>query len=157
MAGIKEDVGLFMSIYQFDFSKRLRLSKTGEWFHDDIQFTHKRLTSLFHRSIEWDDKEQGYFIRIGQQRAKFECEDTAYFVTELFDISTPWRIKLLDDSEEVLNPASISVGNEGQFYCSVKGGHRARFGRASHQALLAHAVGNNTLVIDGIRIELNSA
>lgn len=144
-------------LYTAYLKGNLALSKNGIWFYNGTPFTNPQIISLFHRSIVWDEAEKNYFVQIGQGRATFTCEDTAYFVQELHDSSAPWSVTLLDGTTETLAAETLLVGNEGQIYCSVKGGLRARFLRNVHQQLLIHTISNDTLLVAGQRIKLPGA
>lgn len=135
------------ALYTAYLQGSLTLTARGEWRHEGAPFTNHAVIALFTRSIAFEDG--AYYVRIGPQRAAFTCEDTAYFVVELLDETSPWRVKLADGSEEPLDAASLALGTEDQIYCTVKGSHRARFIGGSHQRLLAHAVSDSALRIDG--------
>ncbi|MBX7139269.1 MAG: DUF1285 domain-containing protein [Oligoflexia bacterium] len=133
----------------------LRLSKTGEWWHEGRKFENQRLADHFSRAIVWDEQERRYFIQIGAQRASFDCEDTAYFVDALSVGESCWTAALSDGTSEQLDPTSLSIGAEHQIYCLVKARrHRARFSRAAHQVLLQQLGDDGLLIIGGSKIRL---
>jgi hypothetical protein len=134
----------------------LRLSYEGLWFHEGKQFENQALADLFSRSIVWDASEQAYFVQIGRQRARFTYDDTAYMVRELLVEIDTTTLRLSDGSQEPLRPATLKVGPEAQFYCLVKGGHRARFTRSAHQDLLQYAIDDDTVELNGVRISLKT-
>ena len=134
-------------LYTANLTGSLRLSNNGEWFHNGVRFQNDRLAKLFHRSIEWDDKEQQYFVRIGKQRARFDKDDTAYFVVAIDDTLDPWGLILADESHETLNIESLARGKEEQVYCTVKGSHRARLTRQAYQVLVEHVVDEEHVAI----------
>jgi hypothetical protein len=140
--------------YLADLSKNLKLSATGEWWHDGRPFENRKLIELFNRSIVWDQNKDRYLLQIGGNQASFEYEDTVYFVTSLHDQNSPWKLALSDQTEELLAPSSLSLGSQNQIYCTVKGSHRARFSRGAHQQLLAHAVDDTSLLLDGKNVSL---
>lgn len=134
----------------------LKLDKFGQWWHQGRPFQNNKLSIFFHRSIIWEPSDARYMLQIGQQRATFTCEDTAYFVMRLLDQQSPWRIELNDQSTENLAARSLSIGAENQFYCLVKEGqHRARFAREAYQALLSYIVDESSLRIDGALIKFD--
>jgi hypothetical protein len=135
----------------------LHLSATGEWWHEGQPFTHVELIKLFHRSIVWDESTARYVLRIGAAVADFTCADTAYFVGEIIEDAAGWQVVLFDGSTELLVPASLAVGKEHQIYCTVKGGHRARFSRPAHQHLLRYARTESELEINGERVRLHES
>ncbi|MBN8550445.1 MAG: DUF1285 domain-containing protein [Deltaproteobacteria bacterium] len=127
----------------------LKLSKTGEWWHNGQPFENKRVSDLFTRSVVWDPALKEYFVQIGAQRASFDCEDTAFFVTSIDENTSPWTISISDGSSEQLQAQTIEAGAEDQLYCLVHGTHRARLTRAAHQSLLQHVSTDNSLNIEG--------
>ncbi len=147
-------------LYTAELRGKLALSQMGEWFHEGKKFERKTLSDLFHRSIVWDPKLHSYFIEIGPQRATFDCEDTAYFVIDLDESVTPWQVVLAGETSgganEELDPKSITVGDQGQFYCSVRDGHRARFTKGIHQRLLNYVIDENTMRISGQVISITN-
>lgn len=140
--------------YTAELKGSLKLSKNGEWWHNGVAFQREALSNLFHRSIIWDEVEKQYFVKIGRQRARFDVEDTAYFVTELLDETRPWHLKLNDGSEEDLKAQTLCLGSEDQIYCQVKDYHRARFSRSAHQRLLSHAVDERNIKVNDQLIQL---
>ena len=143
------------ALYTAYLEGSLKLSKYGEWWHNGRPFQNKKVAELFSRSVVWVEEDKSYFIYIAEGRAKFDCEDTAYFVTELCDQKSPWNVRLSDQSEEALLATSLALGSENQIYCMVKDGkHRARFSRQAHQALIAHAVDEETFLVDGHKVKI---
>jgi hypothetical protein len=132
----------------------LRLSATGEWWHEGTPFSHPELMKLFHRSIVWDETAQRYMVKIGVGVAHFTLDDTAYFVAEILEAPDRWQVTLFDGTTELLEPETLSVGAAHQIYCRVKGGHRARFSRAAHQHLMRHALSDTEIEIAGEKIKL---
>ncbi|MCB0311252.1 MAG: DUF1285 domain-containing protein [Bdellovibrionales bacterium] len=136
-------------IYTAYLEGELKLDKHGKWFHNGAPFQNNNLIELFNRSITWDDSQNKYFLNIGKGRASFLVEDTAYFVLELLDEEVPCQVRLSDRSQEELILNQIEIGAENQIYCYVKNGHRARFSRSAHQALLKHASGPREIKLNG--------
>jgi hypothetical protein len=135
----------------------LKLSKIGEWRHNGEPFQNQKVSDLFLRSVVWDDDAQEYFIQIGAQRASFDCEDTAFFISDLEDGAIPWNVKISDATTEVLKPETLTVGSENQIYCLVHATHRARFSRSAHQALLRHAISETSISVNGAPFTLKKA
>ena len=142
------------AIYTAFLKGSLKLSKTGEWWHNGKPFTNKKLSDYFHKSIFWRENEQDYVIRIGKQQATFDLEDTPFFVLTIDQSVVPWKITLSDGTTEELSPTSLSLGPEDQIYCLVKTTHRARFSRAAHQLLLAHAMSEDEIAVAGKTVKL---
>lgn len=132
----------------------LKLAATGEWRHNGEPFQNQKLSELFSRSIVWDQSAGQYFVQIGQQRAAFDCEDTAYFVLSIDDKEVPWSLHLSDGRTEALRPTTLCSGPENQVYCTVHETHRARLSRPAHQILLQHAVSDDSILIGGAEYRL---
>lgn len=132
----------------------LRLAGDGTWWHQGASFTNQKVANLFSRSVVWDEGRQRYILKIGKGCALFACEDTAYFVLQIDDRSSPWRIELSDGSSEPLHPETVCSGAENQIYCLVKGKHRARFSRGAHQILLQYTQDDRHLMLDGKLVTL---
>lgn len=143
-------------LYTANLTGSLKLSANGEWFHNGLIFKNKRLSKLFHSSIVWDFHSREYFVEIGQQRARFDKIDTAYFVVSIDDTKEPWVLLLADESLETLNPASLSIGPENQIYCTVKGGHKARFNRQAFQTLAQYVIADYQVKIGSLIVDLKS-
>ena len=135
----------------------LKLSKTGEWWHNGQPFQNQKVSDLFTRSLVWDESAAEYFIQIGTQRASFDCEDTAFFITSIDDTVSPWTIAISDGTTETLRGDNIEIGDEQQLYCIVHGSHRARLTRSAHQALLCHVESDSSIVIDGTVYRIKKA
>lgn len=105
---------------------KIRLSREGEWFQGENPITHERTLELFSRSIVRQD--DGYFLSGDKQPVAIDVEDTAYFVRALDRSDLGYRIRLSDDSDEELDPKTLSFGSENELYCQIKGGsEKAKF------------------------------
>ena len=132
----------------------LKLDRFGTWWHNGVRFSNEKLAAMFHRSIIFDAAKGEYLLQIGQQRAEFDLEDTAWFVTELHDSSEPWSVTFSDGSSEPFEPESITIGGEEQLYHPVKALHRARFTRPAHQRLLQHCHSDGEILMGGKIVRL---
>ena len=141
-------------LYTAELSNSLKLSQHGDWFHNEKRFENAKLARLFHKSIQWNEEEKQYFVVIGQQRARFTVEDTAYFISAIEEKEQSWELTLADDSKELLDPKTLSMNQDGQFYCILKSGHRARFMRNTHQFIIQSAVDEKTVLIAGNKVSL---
>lgn len=141
-------------LYTAELKGKLKLSQFGEWYHEGKLFERKALADLFHRSIVWDPEEREYFIKIGRERARFECEDVPYFAASLIETSPTWSVKLLGGATEPLTPQKLYLGQEGHIYCTIYDSHKARFTRAAHQQLLENAVDESTIILGRERYKI---
>ncbi|HSD19781.1 MAG TPA: hypothetical protein VLC54_07085 [Anaeromyxobacter sp.] len=76
-------------------------------------------------------------MRVGRESAYVAVQETPYMVRGVGnDASGAAPMLLLSDgTREVLDPASLTIGEDGVLRCKVKGGERARFTRAGQVAL----------------------
>lgn len=137
-----------------ELSGSIHLSAEGAWSHGGTEFTNERVADLFHRSVEWDEASAQYVLHIGQQRATFSREDTAYFVADLDGEIFPPQLRLLGGQEENLRPETLRVGDRHQVYCDLQNKHRARFTRAAHQHLMKYASGEQEFTFGGQVVRL---
>jgi hypothetical protein len=148
--------------YTAQLQGSLKLSRTGEWWHEGRPFENQRLAALFHRSIVFDESLGSFVIRIGTQQAIFDLEDTALFVDAIEATETYTRVVLNDGRSFLLSAIPIFLGSEDQIYVLVPrignralpnadapDAVRARLSRGAHQVLLQHLQDDGTLLIDG--------
>lgn len=135
--------------YTAQLKGSLRLSGEGKWFHNGAQFQNEKLSDLFLRSIVCDEQTGEYFVEIGNQRATFSCDDTAYFILGINDGTDPWILHLSNGSSEPFNPETLSAGTDGTVYCFVKGSKRAKLLKPAHQTLAQYVTGDNEISING--------
>jgi len=125
-------------LYTAYLTGSLKLSRFGEWWHNGVIFQNKRLSDFFHKSIVWDQKDAQYYLEIGNQRATFEIEGTAYFVAELLDQKLPWQVRLMDHSAQELDLESLKLGAQNEILCSLENKHLASFTKPAYQRLVSH-------------------
>jgi len=67
-------------------------------------------------------------------------DDAPYVVTRITDDPNHgFILRLNDESEELLDPTTLFIGQDNVLYCRVKGGeHTARFLRPAYYQLAAH-------------------
>ena len=109
----------------------------GRWYADGEPVVHQRLAKLFSRHLVAKDG-GGYEIRIDENyRADVEVEDTPFVVVSISQVAADRiLLRLNDDSEELLAPESLYVGDSDVLYCSVKdSSERARFLRSAYYQL----------------------
>ena len=121
----------------------LVLHHDGSWTHEGQPIKHAKLRAHFDRSVVYLPAERKYVVTLRHFRGEITVEEAAFFV-RAFEVATA-RIALSDRSEEVLDPATLSVSpRDGALLCRVKRalapeGLLARFTNAA-QADLLHAV-----------------
>ena len=132
-----------------DLRGELALSTTGEWSHNGVPFTHQLLIQFLFKNIVFNEDKNRHVIRVGPQEVDFDYDDTVAFVRFFDGDVSPATITLLSGEKEPLRPDTLAVGSENQLYCMTQNGNRARFLRPAHQELLATAVDEQTIEING--------
>ncbi len=115
----------------------LSIDAEGRFLHRGEPITHARTLEVLWGSLE-RAPDGRYRIRVGRESAYVEVEDAPYAVLGVLEAApgTPPPLLLSDGSRESLDPATLSVGDDGVLRCVVKGGaHAARFRRAAQVAL----------------------
>ncbi|MBW2108555.1 MAG: DUF1285 domain-containing protein [Deltaproteobacteria bacterium] len=123
----------------------IHVDKEGTWFHRGAPIIHQGILQLFYRSIRQD--EQGrYLLVLKEQTCVLEVEDTPFVIAQTTlmppDHEAPNErivVRLVDGTEEMLDPATLTVGADHVLYCTVqKGRFVARFSRAAYYQLARH-------------------
>jgi hypothetical protein len=118
----------------------LVLHHDGSWTHEGHPIEHARLRAHFDRSVAYLPAERKYVVTLRHFRGEIIVEEAAFFV-RTFEPETA-RIALSDRSEEVLDPATLTVSPiDGALLCRVKRaleseGLPARFTNAAQADLL---------------------
>ncbi len=117
-------------------SGRISFRHDGRWYNDDEPINNSRIAKLFSRCLR-QTEDGRWQIAMADERAFVEIEDTPWVVTRVEgDASGGFRLHLNDDSEEALDPATLSVGAGNVLYTRVKDGrYRARFLRPAYYQL----------------------
>jgi hypothetical protein len=116
---------------------RLRIDRNGDWFDDDVQVTHHGVLANLRAGLRRDG--DGYFIQTGV-RIPVEVEDAPWVITRLEPRGDELHAQVNDETEEVVDPASIRLGPGQVPYCTIKGGSfTARLDRAAAYQLLSLA------------------
>ncbi|MCC6850576.1 MAG: DUF1285 domain-containing protein [Deltaproteobacteria bacterium] len=117
-------------------SGTISFRRDGRWYNDDEPIHNARIAKLFSRCLRQADDGR-WQIAMADERAFVEIEDTPWVVTSVTsDPGRGFRIRLNDDSEEPLDPGSLTVGTANVLYTRVKGGrYAARFLRPAYYQL----------------------
>ena len=117
------------------------IDKNGKWFHKGIEMIHRGIINEFYRSLTTDSCGE-YIITLGKEKCFVEVEDTPFLITRVeFDdlensVEEKITIYLIDETQELLNPDTLSIGNENVLYCLIKNNtFKARFSRAAYYQL----------------------
>ncbi len=78
MSKINQNNGTF-----FCKGEKIVLRRDGIFIADGIEITHEQTKDLFYRSIDFDQENKTYFLKVGYERLDIEVEDTALFVRSI--------------------------------------------------------------------------
>lgn len=129
--------------WAIDPTRKIHFGKDGWWYANDERIHNQRINTLFSQHLR-RTADGTYEIAIGWDKVTVEIEETPYVVTCVSgDSAQGFTLRLNDESEELLNPASLFIGQENVLYCRVKSGAEpARFLRPAYYQLTAHVQEN---------------
>ena len=125
--------------WAIDPTRKISFGKDGWWYANDERIQNRRINLLFSQHLR--KKPDGmYEIAIGWDKVTVVIDDAPYVVTRVTgDPTHGFTLRLNDESEEPLDPTTLSIGEGNVLYCRVKGGeHTARFLRPAYYQLAAH-------------------
>jgi hypothetical protein len=125
--------------WAIDPTRKIHFGKDGWWYANDERIQNRRINILFSQHLR-RTPEGTYEIAIGWDKVVVEIEETPYVITRVSgDSAQGFTLRLNDESEEPLDPTSLSIGKENVLYCRVKGGaETARFLRPAYYQLTTH-------------------
>lgn len=125
--------------WAIDPTRKISFGKYGWWYANDERIQNRRINILFSQHLR-KTPAGAYEIAIGWDKVTVEIDDTPYVITRVTgDPEQGFTLRLNDESEETLDPATLSVGHEHVLYCRIKGRkHPARFLRPAYYQLAEH-------------------
>ena len=112
----------------------LRIDRDGDWYDDDQQVTHPGILANLRGNLRRDA--EGYFIQT-RVRIPVAVDDVPFMVVRVERRGDELHGYINDGTEELLDPATLRVGDEDVPYVAVKrGAFEARFSRAAAWQLL---------------------
>jgi len=125
--------------WAIDPTRKIHFGKDGWWYANDERIQNRRINVLFSQHLR-RTPEGTYEIAIGWDKVTVEIEETPYVITRVTgDPAQGFILRLNDESDEQLDPATLSIGHENVLYCQVKAGeHPARFLRPAYYQLTEH-------------------
>lgn len=140
---------------------KIRFGRDGYWYGDDERIANPRIADLFSRCLR-REPDGSYAIRMVEERAVVEIEDTPWVVTSIENDAHGTLLLVLNDgTREPLDPTTLVVGRDEVLYCRAKmGEERVRFLRAAYYQLALHFAEDNAgevgLVLNGARYPIRS-
>lgn len=119
--------------WAIDPTRKISFGKDGWWYANDEIIQNRRINVLFSQHVH-RTPEGHYEIAIGWDKVTVVIDDAPFVVTQVSGDSTHGLLlRLNDESEERLDPTTLSISSDNVLYCRVKGGdHSARFLRPAY-------------------------
>jgi uncharacterized protein len=125
--------------WAIDPTRKISFGKDGWWYANDERIQNRRINRLFSQHLR-QTATGAYQIAIGWDTVIVEIDDTPYVVTRVTgDTEQGLTLRLNDESEELLDAATLRIGRDDVLYCQVKNRqHAARFLRPAYYQLAAY-------------------
>jgi hypothetical protein len=125
--------------WAIDPTRKISFGKDGWWYANDERIHNRRINTLFSQHLRKTEA-GNYEIAIGWDKVAVEIDDAPYVVTWVTgNPQEGFTLRLNDESEERLDPTTLSIGQENVLYCRVKNGeHPARFLRSAYYQITAY-------------------
>lgn len=122
--------------WAIDPTRKISFGKDGWWYANDERIQNRRINLLFSQHLRRTPNND-YEIAIGWDRVTVVIDDAPFVITRVTaDPNQQLILRLNDESEELLDPTTLSIGENNVLYCRVKGGeHPARFLRPAYYQL----------------------
>lgn len=113
------------------------LDRDGRFWHDGARVDHPALERALRSWIARHPDDDRLILTNGYDWCYFRVDDAPFFVTALrVETDGAVTLTLFDDTTERLDPATLSVGDDGVVYARVKAGRfEARFSRHAQTQL----------------------
>jgi hypothetical protein len=130
--------------------------REGRFTHDGAPIDHAALERALRSWIARHPDDGRLILTNGYDWCYFRAEGAPFIVDALrLDPGGPVTLHLFDDTEERLDPTTLSIGPEGAVYARVKGGlFDARFSRHAQTQLAPLLVEAEppTVCVEGVRV-----
>ncbi|MCC6558241.1 MAG: hypothetical protein IT372_35300 [Polyangiaceae bacterium] len=114
----------------------LRLDREGRFWHDGARVEHPALERALRTWIARHPDDGRPILTNGYDWCYFQVDDAPLFVDALRVEGDRATLVLFDGSEEPLDPAGLSIGEDGVVYARARGGAlEARFSRHAQTQL----------------------
>jgi hypothetical protein len=125
--------------WAIDPTRKISFGKDGWWYANDERIHNRRINVLFSQHLR-QTQEGGYEIAIGWDKVTVVIDDAPFVVTRVMgDTTDGFTLHLNDESEELLDPRTLTIGQDNVLYCRVKGGAQAaRFLRPAYYQLTSY-------------------
>ncbi|MBZ0273861.1 DUF1285 domain-containing protein [bacterium] len=151
--------GPLIDVSEHPLAGNFHILSDGTWQHDGEEITHERTWRYLSRHLSTDDDGR-VFLTDGKIRVDVVVDDAPLLVTALRPAGDHLRLRLHDDTHDVLDPSTLRM-RAGKPYCEIRFGLTARFSNAAWMQLteyvreekgrwvLAVGASRNVLPLDG--------
>jgi len=122
-------------------SYQIRIDKEGIWYYNGAVMFRKEIVNFFYQNLRRDNSGK-YLIELENDHCYLDVEDTAYVIRSVrqtlseMEGEKVYQLLLSDDTQDILDPATLRIGHENVLYCSVKNSRfEARFLRPAYYQL----------------------
>ena len=130
----------------------------GSWWHEGAPVKRNTLVKLFNRVLRYDSQKDEYWLITPAEQGRIKVEDVPYVIKD-FQIETDNTISVTTNLDEqvTISPEHPLILQEDKVnkqalpYVDIKGGLKARFGRAAYYKLveIAHEKNGSYYVTSG--------
>ena len=116
---------------------RIVLDELGRFWNGPIPIDHEAMATAFASWITTHPDDGRFILTNGYDWTYFTVKDAPFFVRHVENTSGGPLVRLFDGTEEPLDPASVTVSEDGVLYVRVKGGRfEARLSPAAHKEMV---------------------
>jgi hypothetical protein len=129
----------------------IRIDREGQLWHEGEIVAHEGLRRALFRWLDRNPDGRHVF-RLDEKRFTYvEVEDTPLVARAARWDGPLLRLALSDGSEELLEPSTLTIDDDGVLRCGVRGGRlEARLGTAAMAVLAEKIVGDELRLDDGL-------
>ena len=98
----------------------IRLDREGRFFHDEVLVDHAKLRDALHTWIARHPDDGRYILTNGYDWTYFVVDDVPYFIRSVRAEDGEAILTLSDETEEPLEPSTITVNERDELYMLVK-------------------------------------
>lgn len=125
----------------------IRLDGRGRFWHDDELVTHPKMAQAFATWIARHPDDGRFILTNGYDWTYFTVDDVPFFVKGVHIGTDRVRLVLSDETDELLDAKTLSLGENGALYVKVKdGSFEARFTPEAQTLLAPLLVGEDSEV-----------
>ena len=99
---------------------KIRLDGEGRFHDNDAPVEHPKLAAALHTWIGRHPDDGRYMLTNGYDWTYFTVDDVPFFVRSVKHVDGDAMLVLSDESEEPLDPATVTIGPRGDLYLKIQ-------------------------------------